>query len=393
MIWTVSAPRSPGADSIRIGLTPRDFLGWQGGRELFALIHEALAASLDGDDDVSLVSGIESHSRARRAASRVRTWAAGLARGSRPASRVTPAEPIGTQPYRRGAVAVIGPLISPPLALDIPWVGYIPDVQHRHLPDLFSARERAARDRRFRSVLDKAPVVMVNAADVANDLRHCYPGARAKIVALPFAACAEPDWFTGLDDIRARYGIEGDFFLCSNQLWKHKNHGVLLDAAMLARQRGTPVRFVLTGETRDYRHPDHVSHLLGRIAGLDLAGEVRVLGFLPKPDQIALMRAARGVVQPSLFEGSPGGGAIYNAIALGRPTIVSDLPVNREIAHLVTHFFDPADPEDLLDKLLAVQAADPVEIDQDRLLQESAARRRSFGEAVRQIFAEAVRAY
>ena len=67
-----------------------------------------------------------------------------------------------------------------------------------------------------------------------------------------------------------------------------------------------------------------------------------MLGFIPKPDQIRLMREAVAVVQPTLFEGGPGGGSIYNAIALGRPVIVSDLPVNREIESSGDSLFRPS---------------------------------------------------
>lgn len=376
-----------GDADIRIGLTPRDFLSWQGGRELFALIEETLAESLGEGDVLSLVGGTESHSAARRLASRVRARLSGRKITAAQAPAATPE----TTPYRPGAFDVIGPLISPPYGIDSPWLGYIPDVQHRRLPDLFSAHEHAERDRRFRAVLNRANLVIVNAADVANDLRHFYPEGRADIVALPFAACADPAWFDGRIDVRAKYGLEADFFICSNQFWKHKNHAVLFDAAALARERGTPIRFALTGATHDYRHPGYFEELCGRIEALGIASDIFILGFIPKDDQIQLMRAARAVVQPSLFEGSPGGGAVYNAVALGRPTIVSDLPVNREIDGLVSHYFDPLDPEELLEKLLAVQRAEPVHASQAELISRGNQRRRQFGNALRQAFARACR--
>lgn len=299
-----------------------------------------------------------------------------------------PGIPISYEGDRR--FDVVGPFTRPPFGVRKPWLGYIPDVQHRRLPDMFCAQERRRRDRDFEGLLSRASAILVNAADVAGDLRRFYPDARARILPLPFAACARPEWFEGGGDVRARYDVQGPFFLCSNQFWKHKNHRVVIAAAALAEEKGAPVRFVFTGDTRDYRHPDHFSQLLAEIESAGIGDRVRILGFIPKRDQIGLMLEAEAVVQPSLFEGGPGGGSIYNAIALGRPTIVSDLPVNREIEALVTHFFDPADPRDLLERLRAVQATPFEPKSPESLLREGEARRRDFGLALRAAFAEAL---
>lgn len=254
---------------------------------------------------------------------------------------------------------------------------------------MFSGQERRKRDRDFQALLAGAAVVLVNAAEVASDLRLFYPASRAEIMPLPFAACADPEWFGGEGDVRARYGIEGPFFLCSNQFWKHKNHRVVLKAVALARAQGRPVRFVFTGDTSDYRHPEYYPGLLAEIDQEGIAGDVRIAGFIPKTDQVGLMREAVAVVQPSLFEGGPGGGSIYNAVALGRPAIVSDLPVNREIEGLVTHFFDPSDPADLLGKLRIAEAAAAPQPDPESLLREGERRRHRFGVALHGAFRKA----
>lgn len=374
--------------SLKIGLIPQDFLGWQGGRELFQLIALSLQLNLQTGDELSIAAGMGSGGPARHLALAARRRLAGLIRGPRQRQAPDLDSLVGLDiPVIRGRrFDVVGPFSRPPIGVRIPWVGYIPDVQHRRLPDMFSASEREQRDRNFRALLSQAKVVLVNAADVANDLRHFYPQFRAQIVPLPFAACADPDWFADTHAVRARYGIFDSFFLVSNQLWKHKNHAVVLRAVALARQEGVPIRVVFTGDTRDYRHPHHFSELRDRIAWMGISDDVRILGFIPKQDQIQLMREARAVVQPSLFEGGPGGGSVYNAIALGRPVIMSDLPVNREIETLATHYFDPVDPRDLLKKLRAIQARAATPVDPATLLREGEDRRRLFGLALRRAF-------
>src|SRR5262249_24896424 len=140
---------------------------------------------------------------------------------------------------------------------------------------------------------------------------------------------------------REKYGVPQDYFLCSNQFWQHKNHGVVIDALALARAAGRPIDMVFTGPMSDYRAPNYVPDLLSRVRDVGVESNCRFLGLIPKLDQIAIMRSAVAVVQPTLFEGGPGGGAVYDAIAIDCPVIVSDIPVNREIEGYVDSFFAP----------------------------------------------------
>jgi hypothetical protein len=69
--------------------------------------------------------------------------------------------------------------------------------------------------------------------------------------------------------------------------------------------------------------------------------------LIPKLDQISLIRAARGVVQP-LFEGNPGGLSSHDAISVGHVGH-SDQQRDREIETYVDHYFNPTDARALLD--------------------------------------------
>jgi glycosyltransferase involved in cell wall biosynthesis len=55
----------------------------------------------------------------------------------------------------------------------------------------------------------------------------------------------------------------------------------------------------------------------------------RFLGVLPRDEQIALIRAATGVIHPSKFEGR--GAIVEEATLLGAQLLCSDLPVHREL--------------------------------------------------------------
>src|SRR5262249_8695290 len=142
-----------------------------------------------------------------------------------------------------------------------------------------------------------------------------------------------------------------DYFICSNQFWAHKNHGIIIDALKIAREQGRPHFVVFTGITHDFRDPGYFPKLMERAARLGVDCDFKTLGLIPKEHQIALIRQAKAVIQPTLFEGAPGGGAVYDAIAVGQRIILSDIPINREISDYVDDYFDPMDARQL-DKIM-----------------------------------------
>jgi glycosyltransferase involved in cell wall biosynthesis len=74
-----------------------------------------------------------------------------------------------------------------------------------------------------------------------------------------------------------------------------------------------------------------------------------LLGLLPKAEQLALLRGSLGLIQPTRFEGGPGGGSVREAMALGTRILISDIPVNREIPSDLgwLRYFPPGDADRL----------------------------------------------
>ena len=83
---------------------------------------------------------------------------------------------------------------------------------------------------------------------------------------------------------------------------------------------------------------------------MKLNNEIKFLGFIPREDQLNLIKISLGVIQPSLFEGWST--VIEDAKALEKFIFASDLPVHREQAQTNIEFFDPLEPNSLA-KLLA----------------------------------------
>ena len=242
--------------------------------------------------------------------------------------------------------------------LGIPWIGYAYDFQHRYLHTLFSPSECFARDMDYAERLRYSKYLFVNSQDVKNDIAKFYPWHDMnRVITLPFAPVALSDWFEHRPDILAKYNLPEKYFLISNQLWLHKDHPTAIHAFHKLAKCDSDVHLLMTGEAADYRREGYLNELHQLISTYKINNRVRFLGLLPKRDQVEIMKDAIAVLQPTLFEGGPGGGSSYDAISLGVPLILSDIPVNREVLGDNIFFFHARNPESLFDQMLRLMGA------------------------------------
>ena len=258
----------------------------------------------------------------------------------------------------RQGLEVLLPLISPPgKGFSKPWIGYIYDQQHRVLPQFFSPETIAYRDRTFSQMVSEAKVIIVNSRAVRDESQRFFPSGRCAYVVLPFTPRTPQAWFDqeAIAEVRDRYGVPELYFLISNQFWVHKDHLTAFRGFKLASERDprmSKVHLVCTGATDDYRFPHHFSMLTEEVGKLGLRDRVHILGHIPKRDQLALLNGSLAVVQPTMYEGGPGGGSVYDAMSYGVPTIVSDIPINKEIEEGDISFFHLSDPSHLADRMM-----------------------------------------
>lgn len=231
----------------------------------------------------------------------------------------------------------------------VPWIAYIWDCQHRYLGEFFTEVDKKGLDERFSKILCEGKTVIVNAKSVEADLKKFYPEQSCKIFSLPFAPIPGEEWGDiKSDKVVNKYNINGRYFIVSNQFWMHKSHATVFRAMSILKKKGyEDIHLICTGKMEDFRNPEYINNLRKLIKELDIEECVHLLGFIPKVDQIALMKGAIAVVQPTLFEGGPGGGSVYNGVALGVRCIVSDIPVNLEIDDALVSFFKKESPEEL----------------------------------------------
>ena len=258
------------------------------------------------------------------------------------ARRILSLDPTADRELAAAGVRVAFGNVLPYRLRRVKTVSWIPDLQHVHLPDHFSEDERERRSAAFRRCMAVSDRVVVTSASVRDDLARLAPAHAAKCVVLhPASAFPAAVYRADPREVVAAYRLPEKFFYLPNHFWTHKNHAAVLEAVRILRDRGQRIVVVMTGIAADFRAPGYPSEFFRRVAELGLREQLIYLGVVPRRHVAMLMRQCLAVVNPSLFEGW--GYSVSEATALGRPVILSDIPVHREQNPPTASFFPPDD--------------------------------------------------
>lgn len=230
-----------------------------------------------------------------------------------------------------------------PVGGGIPTIAWIPDVQHRRLPQLASRREHLIRDLLFREILRDSAVVLTSSEAAREDLRRYYRTDKTSFRVLRFVSQPRlpADKMLPLAALREKFGIPARFMHLPNQLWKHKNHELVVEALRYAPD----VAVIATGPTEQYRHSGVYDELMAKVRAYGLQKRFFHLGLVSFPELISLMQYAVAVVNPSRFEGWSS--TVEEAKSLGKQVLVSDIDVHREQDPPRARYF-PVDDADVL---------------------------------------------
>lgn len=141
-----------------------------------------------------------------------------------------------------------------------------------------------------------------------------------------------------LSEVRARLALPEEFILAVGHIEKRKNYSHLIDALARLRDRGSLCPLVIVGNDSGARKT-----LEERIASARLARHVRITSGLGDSEVRCLYKLCSLFVFPSSYEGF--GIPILEAMAAGRPMVLSDLPVFREITQDTGVYFPHDDVE------------------------------------------------
>ncbi len=244
---------------------------------------------------------------------------------------------------------------------ELPAVAWMPDLQHRDLPRLFTPLAWWKRELGFRAQIAAGRTVLVSSEHTRKDCERLYPATRGRVKAVRFAVPAPP----AVDAAAARavadgYQLPERYFFLPNQFWTHKNHRLVVDAlALLKREGRDDIVVAATGKPFDPRDPGHFDRLQASIAEQGVSSQMRILGLVPYEHLAPLMSASVALLNPSLLEGWST--TVEEARAQGAPMILSDLPVHREQMGDGAIYFDPHDPQALAAALRHWRPLDPEE--------------------------------
>lgn len=382
---------------MKIGVLGHYFVEWTGGFDFLRMTLDSLLAEADDSVEIHLLLPLRGPRLSVRLFAR-RVRALLFKRGPNyPSSEAVLAAcgeldkrirlavidrgttPLASYCRRHGIDVLLPSTYELPPSIKGPWIAYVGDFQHKHLPHFFTAKERESRDAHFAHILNVAPAIIVNSRTVAEEATEFYPGHTSRIFAMPFSADvprvqpSEP-----LETLR-KYGITGTFFMVCNQFWFHKDHATAFRAFAALCQEHPDLTLVCTGEPSDPRDPEHVTRLLQLAQTLGIADKLKILGVIPKADQLGLLKACAAVVQPTLSEGGPGGGVVFDAVGLGVRSVVSDLRVNLELDEPTVRFFKAGDAASLTGQMRNILSEPAPLIPRDLLMSEGRQRRKACG--------------
>jgi glycosyl transferase family 1 len=250
---------------------------------------------------------------------------------------------------------------------NIPTLGWIPDFQERHLPEFFSPTEITARTRKRALFCKACSGVILSSLDAKRDLETLDAKCAMKAKVLQFVADMKASFPQDSWRSLHRLGIEPPYFHLPNQFWKHKNHGLVVDALRILKERGVMARVIASGNTADHRQPDYFRVLMDRVREAGIEDRFLSIGTVSYSDLVALMAASVAVINPSRFEGWST--TVEEAKSLGKIILLSDLRVHREQAPPRGRYFAPDDAEGLANAMEeTLRAHDPL-LDQKQMLE------------------------
>jgi len=228
-------------------------------------------------------------------------------------------------------------------------VNWIPDFQEEHLPYFFSEEEIKSRKKHQKEVVCNGNIVVFSSKDAQKDFNNLYPETAVQQFVLNFAV-THPNYSNKkINDLIQKHNLPGKYFFSPNQFWAHKNQIVILKAIKHLKENGVEVVVAFSGKEDDYRNKNYVSELKEYVLKNNLKNNIKFLGFIPREDQLCLMKNSIAIIQPSLFEGWST--VVEDAKALNKFLILSDLNVHKEQINENVHFFNPENHEVLADIL------------------------------------------
>jgi glycosyltransferase involved in cell wall biosynthesis len=240
-----------------------------------------------------------------------------------------------------------------PLEKRIYWIA---DFQDKYYPNFFGEIGAKKKDESTKWIHSNAKKLIFSSETVNKDWKQFYPNFKGETKVIHFAVTHPQYDSLDIRELKVKYDLPNDYFFAPNQFWAHKNHLVVIKAAEILKGRGQPVVVAFSGKEYDSRNPGYTESLKSYVYDNQLGDVVKFLGFLDRREQLKIMKHAKAVIQPSLFEGWST--VIEDAMATNSIVIASNLEVNLEQLGNLGHYFQPHDENELANLLTVIESTD-----------------------------------
>jgi glycosyltransferase involved in cell wall biosynthesis len=224
--------------------------------------------------------------------------------------------------------------------IDLPVVAWIPDLQHRELPHLFSWISWWKREIGFRLQIASGRSIMLSSFDANEKLSLYYKNSINLINTVRFAVqLREIPSKSYIKKIIKKYSLPENYFFMPNQFWKHKNHDLVLQSLLSLKKKNFDLVVVSSGNQVDPKNPDYFKNFCKKIKISKLENNFIMLGLIPYKHVLSLMISSKAVLNPSLYEGRST--SVEESLALKIPLILSNIKIHKEQAKGLAKFFNP----------------------------------------------------
>ena len=235
--------------------------------------------------------------------------------------------------------AFFSPYINIPGRIRVPVFSTIHDVIFWDVPELSSPFGRWIRSLFVRRAI-KMSTSLFTVSNYSKE-RICYHFKTSKRIIVVHNSIARK-----LKEYPIKCEEKENTIVFVGNIKEHKGLKVLLEAYHKAKELGCKDKMVIIGNGDNFRTKDKMVMDL-----LENQDDIVFTGFLPDEQMYKTISHAKVLVLPSKYEGF--GIPPMEALYLGTNTIVSDIPVLKEIyGELPVTFFKSCDVNDLKDKLL-----------------------------------------
>lgn len=224
--------------------------------------------------------------------------------------------------------------------IGIPQISWIPDFQHRVIPENFTFLQKLKREIGFRLQIKSATQVLISSNVMQQQLRYFYSHAASKSTCISFAVATKSLWQQSCQDVRERYSLPSKYFFFPGQFYSHKNHLAVINALFHLHNNGLPVSVVCTGKEFDPLNPKYAKRILTAVKSLPLNNLFLSLGVVPYEHVVSIMEHSLALLNPSFSEGWST--TVEESKSINKPLILSNLPVHFEQTSGRAAFFDPS---------------------------------------------------